>query len=527
MAFRFAVRSLSRGVVARRFATSSAVNRRNFASLAEVKIDDSPDVKYNQVFINNNFVDSVSGKTFPTVNPATGEKICDVAEGDKADVDIAVKAAKEAFKLGSPWRTMDASERGRLLNKLADLIERDWAYLASLETLDNGKPFSDSFSIDVKLAIKCYRYYAGWADKVHGKTIPIDGNFLCYTRHEPVGIVGQVIPWNFPLVMQAWKLGPALATGNVVVMKPAEQTPLTALYVASLIAEAGFPPGVVNLIPGYGPTAGMAIAEHMEVDKIAFTGSTEVGHLIQQASGRSNLKNTTLELGGKSPNIVFADSNLDHAVSQSHFALFFNQGQCCCAGSRCFVEEPIYDEFVKRTVERAKSRVVGDPFDLKTEQGPQVDGQQLAKIMDLIESGNKEGANLLYGGARYGDKGFFVQPTVFSEVQDNMRIAKEEIFGPVMQILKFKDLDDLIDRANNTIYGLAASVFTNDIDKINTVASAVRAGVVWVNCYDVLENQAPFGGFKESGIGRELGEYGLQQYSEVKTVTIKLPQKNS
>ncbi|XP_067039611.1 aldehyde dehydrogenase, mitochondrial-like [Acropora muricata] len=526
MAFRFASRCLSRGILTR-FSPASAVKKGNLATLAEMKIDDSPEIKYNQVFINNNFVDSVSGKTFPTVNPATGEKICDVAEGDKADVDIAVKAAKEAFKFGSPWRTIDASERGRLLYKLADLMERDKAYLASLETLDNGKPFSDSFEIDATLAIKCYRYFAGWADKIHGKTIPVDGSYLCYTRHEPVGIVGQVIPWNFPLVMQAWKLGPALATGNVVVMKPAEQTPLTALYVASLTAEAGFPPGVVNLVPGYGPTAGMAIAEHMEVDKIAFTGSTEVGHLIQQASGRSNLKNTTLELGGKSPNIVFADSDLDHAVSNSHFALFFNQGQCCCAGSRCFVEEPIYDEFVARTVEIAKNRVVGNPFDLKTDQGPQVDGTQLAKILDLIESGNKEGANLLYGGAKYGDKGFFVQPTVFSDVQDDMRIAKEEIFGPVMQIMKFKDMDDLIERANNTIYGLAASVFSSNIDKINMVASAVRAGVVWVNCYDVLDAQAPFGGFKESGIGRELGEYGIQQYSEVKTVTIKLPQKNS
>ncbi|XP_074620337.1 aldehyde dehydrogenase, mitochondrial-like [Acropora palmata] len=526
MAFRFASRCLSRGILTR-FSPASAVKKGNLATLAEVKIDDSPEIKYNQVFINNNFIDSVSGKTFPTVNPATGEKICDVAEGDKADVDIAVKAAKEAFKFGSPWRTIDASERGRLLYKLADLMERDKAYLASLETLDNGKPFSDSFEVDATLAIKCYRYFAGWADKIHGKTIPVDGSYLCYTRHEPVGIVGQVIPWNFPLVMQAWKLGPALATGNVVVMKPAEQTPLTALYVASLIAEAGFPPGVVNLVPGYGPTAGMAIAEHMEVDKIAFTGSTEVGHLIQQASGRSNLKNTTLELGGKSPNIVFADSDLDHAVSKSHFALFFNQGQCCCAGSRCFVEEPIYDEFVARTVEIAKNRVVGNPFDLKTDQGPQVDGTQLAKILDLIESGNKEGANLLYGGAKHGDKGFFVQPTVFSDVQDDMRIAKEEIFGPVMQIMKFKDMDDLIERANNTIYGLAASVFSSNIDKINMVASAVRAGVVWVNCYDVLDAQAPFGGFKESGIGRELGEYGIQQYSEVKTITIKLPQKNS
>ncbi|XP_078371899.1 aldehyde dehydrogenase, mitochondrial-like [Oculina patagonica] len=527
MAFRLPLRSLSRVVARRRFLPSSSISRFSYATLAEVKIDDSPEVRYNQVFINNKFVDSVSGKTFPTFNPATGEKICDVAEGDKADVDVAVKAAKEAFKLGSPWRTMDASERGRLLNKLADLMERDQAYLASLETLDNGKPFSDSFSIDLEMSKKSLRYYAGWADKIHGKTIPIDGDFLCYTRHEPIGIVGQVIPWNFPLLMQAWKLGPALATGNVVVMKPAEQTPLTALYVASLVAEAGFPPGVVNIVPGYGPTAGMAVAEHMDVDKIAFTGSTEVGRLIQQAAGRSNLKNVTLELGGKSPNIVFADSDLDHAINMSHFGLFFNQGQCCCAGSRIFVEEPIYDEFVKRSAEMAKNRVVGNPFDLKTEQGPQVDKEQFGKVMSLIDSGNKEGANLVCGGGQHGDKGFFVQPTVFSDVQDNMRIAKEEIFGPVMQIMKFNDMNELIERANNTIYGLAASVFTKDIDKANTITSSIRAGTVWVNCYDVLYSQAPFGGFKMSGSGREQGEYGLKQYSEVKTITIKLPQKNS
>lgn len=527
MAFRLPLRSLSRVVPRRLFAPPASISRSSFATLAERKIDDSPEVKYNQVFINNRFVDSVSGKTFPTINPATGEKICDVAEGDKADVDIAVKAAKEAFKLGSPWRTMDASERGKLLNRLADLLERDQAYLASLETLDNGKPFNDSFNIDLSMTIKCYRYYAGWADKIHGKTIPIDGSFLTYTRHEPVGIVGQIIPWNFPLLMQAWKLGPALAAGNAIVMKPAEQTPLTALYVASLIAEAGFPPGVVNTVPGYGPTAGMSIAEHMEIDKVAFTGSTEIGHVIMQAAGRSNLKNVTLELGGKSPNVVFADSDIDSAVEMSHFALFFNQGQCCCAGSRCFVEEPIYDEFVQRSVERAKSRVVGNPFDLNTEQGPQVDQEQFSKVMSLIESGNKEGANMVFGGGRHGDKGYFVQPTVFTDVQDHMRIAKEEIFGPVMQIMKFKDMNELIERANNTIYGLAASVFTKDIDKMNTIAHSIRAGTVWVNCYDVLDVQAPFGGFKMSGSGRELGEYGLEQYSEVKTITIKLPQKNS
>lgn len=491
------------------------------------RVSEAPEIKFTKIFINNEWCDAVSGKTFPTINPATGEKIVDVAEGDKADVDKAVAAASAAFKLGSPWRTMDASERGRLLYRLSDLIERDREYLARLETLDNGKPYSDSYNVDLNLVIKCYRYYAGWADKIQGKTIPMDGNVLAFTRHEPVGVVGQIIPWNFPLLMQAWKLAPALCAGNTIILKPAEQTPLTALYVASLLVEAGFPPGVVNIIPGYGPTAGGAISSHPKVDKVAFTGSTEVGHLIMQAAGASNLKNVTLELGGKSPNIVLADADLDHAVETSHFALFFNQGQCCCAGSRIYVEESIYDEFVKKSIERAKSRKVLDPMDPECEQGPQVDQEQFDKILDLIESGKKEGAKLECGGGRLGEKGFFVQPTVFTDVKDDMRIATEEIFGPVMQIMKFKTIDEVIERANRTNYGLAASIFTKDIEKALMLAQGIRAGTVWINCYDVLEAQAPFGGFKESGSGRELGEYGLEQYSEVKTVTIKIPQKNS
>ena len=491
------------------------------------KMGEIPEVKYSQILINNEWCNSVSGKTFPTINPSTAEKICDVQEGDKADVDKAVKAAREAFRWNSTWRTMDASDRGRLINKLADLIERDREYLARLETLDNGKPYKDSFNVDLSLTIKCYRYYAGWADKIHGKTIPVDGPYMSITRHEPVGVCGQIIPWNFPLLMQAWKLGPALCAGNVIVLKPAEQTPLTALYVGALSIEAGFPPGVINIVPGYGPTAGAAISGHPDVDKVAFTGSNEVGHLIQQAAGATNLKRVTLELGGKSPNIIFADANLDTAVEMSHFALFFNQGQCCCAGSRTFVEESIYDEFVRRSVERAKKRKVGNPFDEENEQGAQVDQEQFDKIMNLIESGKKEGANLQCGGKRAGDKGFFIEPTVFTEVQDDMKIAQEEIFGPVMQIMKFKTIDELLERANKTIFGLAASVFTNDINKAMTVAHGIRAGTVWVNCYDVLHAQVPFGGFKQSGCGRELGEYGLQQYSEVKTITLQLPQKNS
>src|SRR5206468_803033 len=340
---------------------------------------------------------------------------------------------------------------------------------------------------DLPLTIACYRYYAGWADKNHGKTIPVSGNYFCYTKHEPVGVVGQIIPWNFPLLMQAWKLGPALATGCTVVMKPAEQTPLTALRVGELILEAGFPEGVVNVLPGFGPTAGAAIARHMDVDKVAFTGSTEVGHLIMEAAAKSNLKRITLELGGKSPNIVFADADLDQAVEGAHFALFFNQGQCCCAGSRLFVEEKVYDQFVDKSVARAKKRKVGDPFAADTEQGPQVDKDQFNKVMSYIEAGKREGAKLLTGGARAGDRGFFVEPTVFADVKDEMKIAQEEIFGPVMSIIKFKDMDDLIERANKTIYGLAAAVWTRDIGNAHYIANNVRAGTVWVNCFDVFD----------------------------------------
>jgi len=486
----------------------------------------NPEVKFTQLFINNEFVNSESGKTFPTINPTTGEVITQVQEADKADVDKAVKVAREAFKLGSPWRTMDASARGHLLYKLADLMERDRVYLASLETLDNGKIFSDSYGTDLGLTIKCYRYYAGWADKHHGKTIPLDGKHLCYTRHEPIGVCGQIIPWNFPLLMQAWKLGPALAMGNCVVMKLAEQTPLTGLYVASLIKEAGFPAGVVNIFAGFGPTAGAAISEHMDVDKVAFTGSTEVGHIIQQAAGSTNLKRVTLELGGKSPLIVFDDANLDFAVEKAHYALFFNQGQCCCAGSRLMVQAGIYDKFVEKAAARAKARKVGNPFE-GVEQGPQVDEEQQNNVLRYIKSGVDEGANLRAGGSKWGDKGYFVEPTVFSDVTDDMKICKEEIFGPVQIIQKFTTMEEVVERANKTSYGLAAAVFTENLNTTTYMTNSLRAGTVWVNCYDALEAQAPFGGYKMSGNGRELGEYGLEAYTEVKTVTIAILEKNS
>jgi aldehyde dehydrogenase (NAD+) len=479
-------------------------------------------ITQTRILINNRWVDSVSGKTFETINPATGEVLANVAEADAADVDLAVKAARKAFHSKAPWRRMSAAERGQRLHRLADLIEKHADELATLESLDNGKPRHVARAADLPLVIACYRYYAGWADKIQGKTIPIAGDYFCYTRHEPVGVVGQIIPWNFPLLMQAWKLGPALACGNTVVLKVAEQTPLSALRVGELIVEAGFPEGVVNILPGYGPTAGSAIANHMDVDKVAFTGSTEVGHLIMKAAAETNLKRVTLELGGKSPNIVFADADMDQAIEGSHFALFFNQGQCCCAGSRLFVEEKIYDEFVERSAQRAKRRTVGNPLDEKTEQGPQVDSDQFNKVMSYVEKGKQQGARLMCGGERVGDRGYFVAPTVFADVKDDMQIAQEEIFGPVMSILKFKDTDELVERANKTIYGLAAAVWTRDISKAHAIANSVRAGTVWVNCFDVFDAAAPFGGFKQSGIGRELGEYGLQQYSEIKTVTVKL-----
>ncbi|KAM4747904.1 retinaldehyde dehydrogenase 3 [Rhinophrynus dorsalis] len=484
------------------------------------------EVQHRKIFINNEWHQSVSGRTFPVFNPATGKKICEVEEADKADVDKAVEAARAAFQRGSAWRKLDASGRGRLLHKLGDLLERDRVILATLETMDTGKPFLHAFLIDLEGCIRTLRYFAGWADKIQGKTVPVDENFLCYTVHEPIGVCGAITPWNFPLLMMIWKMGPALCCGNTLVIKPAEQTPLTSLYVGSLIREAGFPPGVVSILPGYGPTAGSAISHHLDIDKVAFTGSTEIGKLIKEASSRSNLKRVTLELGGKNPCIVFADSDLELAVECAHQGVFFNQGQCCTAASRVYVEESIYPEFVRRSVEHAKRRLVGDPLDARTEQGPQIDQEQFNKILELIQSGKEEGAKLECGGSAIGEKGFFIKPTVFSEVTDNMRIAKEEIFGPVQAILKFKSMEDVIKRANSSEYGLTAAVFTESLDKALTIASALQSGTVWINCYNALHAQAPFGGFKMSGNGRELGEYALAEYTEVKTVTIKLSQKN-
>uniref|UniRef100_UPI0037E769D5 aldehyde dehydrogenase 1A1-like isoform X2 n=1 Tax=Semicossyphus pulcher TaxID=241346 RepID=UPI0037E769D5 len=486
-----------------------------------------PQIQYTKLFINNEWQESCSGRKIPVYDPATGNLLCEVEEADTVNVDEAVRSARAAFQTGSPWRSMDASDRGQLLNRLADLVERDRLLLATLEALDSGKVFLMAYFVDLLATIKTLRYYGGWADKIHGKTIPVDGQYFTYTRHEPIGVCGQIIPWNFPLMMFAWKIAPALCCGNTVVIKPAEQTPLSALHMAALIKEAGFPPGVVNVVPGYGRTAGYAISHHMDIDKVAFTGSTDVGKLIQKAAGESNLKRVTLELGGKNPNIVFADCDLEYAVEQAHSGLFFNQGQCCLAGSRVFVEEPIYEEFVRLSVEKAKSKVLGNPLVPGVDHGPQIDQKQFDKIMELIESGKREGATLECGGSSWGQQGLFIQPTVFSNVSDDMRIAKEEIFGPVQQIMCFRSVSEVIQRANDTHYGLAAGVFTNDIDKALTVSSALQAGMVWVNCYNAMSAQCPFGGFKMSGNGRELGEYALQEYTEVKAVTIKLSKKNS
>ncbi len=479
-----------------------------------------PLIRQTECFIGGQWTPAQSGKTFETVHPATEEVIAQVAEGDQADVDLAVRAARAAFEQG-PWSRMDARDRGRLMYKLADLIEQEADELAALETLDNGKPIRDARQADVPLTIDCLRYYAGFADKIHGQTIPIRGNYFCYTRREPVGVVGQIIPWNFPMLMAAWKWGPALAAGCTIVMKPAEQTPLTCLRMARLAQKAGIPDGVINVVPGYGPTAGAAIVRHPGVDKIAFTGEYLTAQTIMKEAAPT-LKRLTFELGGKSPNIILADADLEAAAVGTHFGLYFNQGQCCCAGSRVFVHDSVHDSFVERLTAMNTTRRVGDPFDPQTEQGPQVDKAQFDKILKYIELGKQSGARCVTGGTRIGNRGYFVAPTLFDNVSDDMPIATDEIFGPVMSVLRFRDVEELIERANRTIFGLAAAVWTRDVSQAHYLAKRLRAGTVWINCYDVFDAAAPFGGFKMSGMGRELGEEGLRPYLESKTVTVAM-----
>lgn len=477
-----------------------------------------------KLFIGGRFVESASGKTFSTVNPATGEEIISVYEADKEDVDRAVTAAEKAFH--GNWSKVTPSQRGRLLWKLADLMEDHAEALAQLETLDNGKPIRETRHADIPMAIDHFRYYAGWATKVHGEVIDnsIGSHMLTYTRREPIGVVGQIIPWNFPLLMVAWKLGAALATGNVVVLKTAEQTPLSALYLAQLIQEAGFPEGVVNFLSGYGPTAGAAIAQHPRIRKVAFTGSTEVGKLImQQAAG--NLKRISLELGGKSPNIIFPDADFSKAIPGALLGIFFNQGQVCCAGSRLFVHKKVYDKVLADMSSYASKLKQGPGLDESTEIGPLVSDEQFQRVSCYLNKGKEEGANPVIGGQPLDRSGYFVPPTIFSDVRDEMMIAREEIFGPVVAALPFDDEDqvaNVIRRANDSEYGLAAGVWTKDIRKAHRVAHAVEAGTVWVNCYNAFDAAVPFGGYKQSGYGRENGSYALELYTQVKAIWMNL-----
>src|ERR1043165_8017993 len=467
-----------------------------------------------QLFIDGQWVDAESGKTFETPNPATGATLAEVAEGDRADIDKAVAAARRAFE--GKWSKMSARERGRLLYKLAQLVEARSKELAELETADNGKPIKESTYIDLPGVVENFEYFAGWATKIEGETIPVPGQMFNYTLREPVGVCGQIIPWNFPMLMAAWKLAPALAAGNTVVLKPAEQTPVTALELAKLIREAGFPEGVVNIVTGYGETAGAALASHKGIDKMAFTGSTEVGKLIAKAAAE-NLTKVSLELGGKAPNIIFADADLDQAVNGAMMGIFFNQGQVCCAGSRLFVEEGAKDEFLGRFKEKADRIKVGDPMDKATLMGPQVSEEQLNKIKSYVGIARDEGATVFAGGESphldpQFKNGYFFPPTIFSEVKNSMRVAQEEIFGPVTSVITFDNDEDLIRQANETIYGLSAGIWTKDITRAHRFAKAVKAGVVWINTFNMFNAASPFGGYKQSGYGREMGKHALDLY---------------
>ena len=477
-------------------------------------------IKYTQLFIDGKYVPSLQNKTFPTINPSTGELLAQISDALTEDVDLAVQAARKAFDHG-PWRRYTGSQRGKALLKLADLIEDHVDELTYLETIDNGKPYSQA-RFDVTETAKLVRYFGGFADKIHGSQIPIEGPYLCYVRKEPVGVCGQIVPWNFPFSMFFWKVAPALAAGCCVVIKPAEATPLTALFSGFLFNEAGFPNGVINILAGYGATCGSPLTQHALVDKVAFTGSTAVGLHIMRTCHVNNLKRVALELGGKSASIVLKDADLELAVKSNINGACCTAGQCCVAPGRIFVQEEVYEEFVKMAIAEAKKRVVGDPFREDCEQGPQISEKQMENVLKYIEKGVNEGAKLVAGGKKKGDKGFFIEPTVFCDVTDDMTIAREEIFGPVLVIFKFKTIDEAIERANNSRYGLGGGVFTKSMDQAIKITNALRAGTIYVNCYDVCYSDTPFGGYKDSGIGRELGDYGLQNYLELKTVIVKV-----
>ncbi|KAG1733659.1 putative 1-pyrroline-5-carboxylate dehydrogenase [Suillus paluster] len=473
------------------------------------------------LFINGKFVDPVEKGTIEVINPVNGKVITSVAAGTAADIEIAAQAAKKAYK--ERWGLkVPGAQRGRMLNKLADLLEANADEFAALEALDVGKAFNMARRSDVPGTVAVLRYYAGWADKIQGKTIETNENKMAYTRHEPIGVVGAIIPWNFPLSMLSWKIGPALAAGNTVILKPSELTPLTALRLCPLLVEAGFPDGVINIVNGYGSTAGQALSENNIVDKVAFTGSTLTGRKIMETAAKSNLKKVSLELGGKSPSVIFDDVDLEQTVKWVAHGIFMNHGQACTAGSRIFVQAGIYDEFLKRFTAHALSLKVGDPFARDTYQGPQVSQTQFERIMGYIKSGKEDGATVHVGGERHGDQGYFIQPTIFTECKPTMKIVQEEIFGPVAAIIKFTTEEEAVEQANDTLFGLACSVFTRDIDRAIRVAHSIEAGTAWINCHNVPEVNVPFGGFKQSGIGRELGEYALEHYTNVKAVHINI-----